>query len=67
MTNCFNGAITNPETNPQWFTQGITYLQPKPNETNTPKNYRPITCLSTMYTILASMVTERTQQFPGRK
>ena len=26
MTNCFNRGITNPETNPQWLTQGITYL-----------------------------------------
>ena len=62
-TNCFSRAITNPETNPQWFTQGITYLVPKPNEANIPKNYRPTTCLSIMYKILTSIVTEKTYIF----
>ena len=60
ITNCYNRAITNSETNPQWFTQGITYLLSKSKETNIPKNYRLITCLSTMYKILTSIVTERT-------
>ena len=63
ITNCYNRAATNPERNPQWFTQGITYLLPKSKETIIPKNYRPITCLSTMYKILTSMVTERTYNF----
>ena len=49
MTNCFIRAILNPETNPQWFTQGTTYLLPKSNKTIIPKNYRLITSLSTMY------------------
>ena len=52
MTDCFNRATTNPETNSQCWAQGITYLLPKSNETNIPKNYRPITCLSTILTIL---------------
>ena len=38
MTSCFNKVITNPETNPQWFTEGITQLLPKFNETSIPKN-----------------------------
>ena len=63
MTNCFNRGITNPKTNPQWFTQVITCLLPKCNETNIPKNYRPITCLSTIYKILALIVTERSYKF----
>ena len=63
MTNCFNRTIKNPETNSQWFTEGILYLLPKSNETNIPKNYRSITCLSTMYKILTSIVTERTYNF----
>ena len=62
-TNCFNRAITNSETNLKWFTQGIKYLIPKFNETNISKNYRPITCLSTIYKILMSIVTERTYNF----
>ena len=65
MTNCFNRAIGNPEANPQWFTQGIRYLLPKSNETNITKNYRLIACLSTMYKILTSIVTERTCNFFG--
>ena len=55
--------MTNPELNPKWFTQGVTYLLPKSNETNIPKNYRPITCLPTMYKILTSIITERAYNF----
>ena len=55
--------MTNSELNPKWFTQGVTYLLPKSNETNIPKNYRPITCLPTMYKILISIITERTFNF----
>ena len=55
--------MTNPELNPKCFTQGATYLLPKSNETNIPKNYRPITCLPTMYKILTSVITERTYNF----
>ena len=55
--------MTNPKLNSKWFTQRVTYLLPKSNETNIPKNYRPITCLPTMYTILTSIITERTYNF----
>ena len=55
--------MTNPELNPKWFTQGVTYRLPKSNETNIPKNYRPITCLQTIYKILTSIITERTYNF----
>ena len=63
MTNCFNRAITNPETKPKWFTQGIKYLLPKTNKTNIHKNHRLITCLSTIYKSLTSIVIERTYNF----
>ena len=36
------------------------YLLPKTEETQNPKNYRPITCLSTMYKIVTSIITKRT-------
>ena len=62
MNYYLNRAITNPVTNPQWFTQGITLLL-KSNETNVLKNCRPITCLSTMYKIITSVATERTYYF----
>ena len=61
--NCFNRDIKNLETNPKQFTQGITYLLPKSNETNKPENHRPTTCLSTMYKMLTSIITERTYSF----
>ena len=41
----------------------ITYLLPKSNERNIPKNHRPITCLSTIYRIITWIVTERTYNF----
>ena len=55
--------MTNPELTPKWFTQGVSYLLPKSNETNTPNNYRPITFLPTVYKILTSIVTERAYNF----
>ena len=63
ITNCFNKVIENTERNPKWFAQGMTYLQPKSNETNKSKNYRPITCLSTILKMLTSIITERTYSF----
>ena len=39
---------------------GTTYLLAKSNDTKDPKNYRPITCLSTTYKLLTSVLTDRT-------
>ena len=52
--------IETPESAPKWLTLGMTYLIPKTEDTTNPKNYRPITCLSTMYKLLTSVLTERT-------
>ena len=41
-----------------WLTNGITFLLPENDETDEPKNYRPITCLSTTYKLLTSIITE---------
>lgn len=49
-----------PTVKPEWFSQGLTYLLPKTNDIETPQNYRPITCLSTAYKLLTSLLTERT-------
>jgi regulator of protease activity HflC (stomatin/prohibitin superfamily) len=32
---------------PEWLMTGVTYLIPKNENTENPKNYRPVTCLST--------------------
>ena len=45
---------------PEWMCEGTTYLLAKYNDTKDPKNYRPITCLSTTYKLLTSILTDRT-------
>ena len=52
--------IKEPNSCPDWLTQGLTFLIPKSNDTNEAKNYRPITCLPTMYKTLTSIITDRT-------
>jgi hypothetical protein len=44
---------------PEWLTTGITYLLPKSEDTKEPKNYRPITRLSTMYKTLTGIIARR--------
>ncbi|KAL1461990.1 hypothetical protein WDU94_013846 [Cyamophila willieti] len=52
LAELLNQAIDDPTKIPEFFTQGLTYLKPKTNETNNPTKYRPITCLPTIYKIL---------------
>ena len=59
LTYAYNKCLESPETWPDWLTNGTTYLLPKNDETNNPKNYRPITCLPTMYKILTSILSDR--------
>ena len=59
----FTNILQNPETAPEWLTEGATYLLPKSQEIQNPKNYRPITCLTTTYKILTSIITERMYTF----
>ena len=63
LTIAYDDILKNPEKQPDWLTEGLTYLLPKTEEMNNPKNYRPITCLPTMYKILTSILTERTYAF----
>ena len=63
LVNAYSDIMNNPENAPQWFSQGITYLLAKTEETNNPKNYRPITCLTTMYKLLTSIITNRMYEF----
>jgi hypothetical protein len=44
---------------PEWLTTGTAYLLPKSEDTKEPKNYRPITCLSTMYKTLTGITARR--------
>ena len=59
-------SVDDPTQSPKWLTEGITFLLPKNEDTKNPKNYRPITCLSTTYKILTSILTERTYLFLER-
>ena len=44
---------------PDWFATAQTYLLPNCKDTENPKNYRPIACLSTSYKVLTLILTER--------
>ena len=55
-----NEIMQNPEKSSKWMCEGKTYLLAKCNDTKDSKNYRPITCLSTTYKLLTSVLTDRT-------
>ncbi|PNF13578.1 hypothetical protein B7P43_G19014 [Cryptotermes secundus] len=59
IVEAFNKIIEKPQQMPEWLTTGITYLLPKSKNTMDPKNYRPITCLSTMYKMLTGIIARR--------
>ena len=48
---------------PEWLTAGVTFLIPKNENTENPKNYRPVTCLPTMYKLIASVISRRMQKY----
>ena len=47
---------------PQFLTTGITHLLHKSGSTTEPKNYRPITCLPTVYKVLTSILRAKINQ-----
>ena len=51
--------MENPEKASKWMCEGTTYLLAKDNDTKNPKNYRPITSLSTSYKLLTSVLTDK--------
>ena len=63
LTFFLNLIVDDPEQIPDWLTEGVTYLLPKSEDTRNPKNYRPITCLTTIYKLLTSVMTERMYTF----
>ncbi|XP_047539184.1 uncharacterized protein LOC125072598 [Vanessa atalanta] len=44
---------------PEFMTIGITYMLPKTKHSPQPSQYRPITCLPTIYKILTSAITNK--------
>jgi len=59
ITKNFNAIIEEPEKAPEWLTTGITYLIPKSGDSKEVRNYRPITCLTTMYKTLTGIKAKR--------
>ncbi|XP_044766273.1 uncharacterized protein LOC123322393 [Coccinella septempunctata] len=51
-------ALNNPSTVPEFFTMGITYLIPKSKNSEGPGDYRPITCLPSVYKILTGVLAK---------
>ena len=60
FTSLLNGIMQNTENTSEWMCEGTIYLLAKSNDTKVPKNYQPITCLSTTYKLLTSVLTDRT-------
>jgi hypothetical protein len=44
---------------PRFLTVGVTYILPKSGLASDPKNYRPVTCLPTLYKILTSVISSK--------
>jgi Reverse transcriptase (RNA-dependent DNA polymerase) len=56
LASWFQKALSDPTVIPRSFTQGITFMLPKPGDPTDPKNRRPITCLQTVYKIFTAVV-----------
>ncbi|KAI5742241.1 hypothetical protein M8J77_004984 [Diaphorina citri] len=52
----FQECLRTPDMLPKYFTEGVTYMLPKSGNLGDPGNYRPITCLPSIYKILSSIV-----------
>lgn len=59
LVKLINDVLKKPETMPQFLTEGKTYIKPKNKDTQNPSNYRPITCLPTMYKIITAIITRK--------
>ena len=63
LASLLSKKVESPDTTPKWHSEGITYLSPNTKNTKNPKNCRPINWLTTTYTLLTSILTERTCTF----
>lgn len=64
LTRAMNKVLQDPRSNPEWMTTGVTFLLYKSKDPTDPKNYRPITCLPTMYKLLTAAVSEKVYDQP---
>jgi len=47
----------------KWLTAGVTFLIPKNENTENPKNYRPVTCLPKTYILITSIISRRMKKY----
>lgn len=57
LAKLFQETLEDPTKIPDFFTLGISHMLPKGNNAANPKNYRPITCLPTIYKVLTGFLT----------
>jgi hypothetical protein len=62
LATLFNKLIEEDQT-PAWLMAGVTLLIPKNENTEKPKNYRPITCLPTIYKLITSIISKQMQRY----
>jgi hypothetical protein len=48
---------------PEWLTAEVTFLIPKNDNTDNPKNYRPVNCLRTICKLLTSIISRLMQKY----
>ena len=58
LVKSYNKWIDQPDSIPDWITQGRTVLLPKTESLSNERDYRPITCLNTCYKIFTGMMKE---------
>lgn len=59
LTKHINSIIAQPEKCPEFLTEGKTFIKPKSPDTQDPANYRPITCLQTLYKFITAIISEK--------
>jgi hypothetical protein len=42
----------------EWLTAGVTFLIPKNENTENPKNYTPVTCMHKVYKLITSVIRD---------
>ena len=63
LAQCFNQCVEQTEEMPEWIVRGKTTLLPKSEKTTDASQYRPITCLTTMWKCLTGMIGEKIATF----
>ena len=59
IAEAFNAIIAQPHLMPTFMTKGITHLLAKSADTQNPSQYRPITCLPTLYKLFSAILCNK--------